>query len=60
MKPVTRFLRVYYQPSQSHSESPRILIQGQYLKKAGWLVGDPIVVTITEEKILIKRKENSK
>lgn len=52
-----RKLKVYGQSGYHYKETPTIILKGQWLQQAGFNIGDEIVVTVTDGKALIKKKE---
>lgn len=56
----TRNLKVYGQSGYHYKETPTIILKGQWLKQAGFNIGDEIVITVTEGKALIKNKIDGK
>lgn len=52
----TRNLKVYGQSGYHYKETPTIILKGQWLERAGFNIGDEIVITVTEGKALIEKK----
>lgn len=52
-----RKLKVYGQSGYHYKETPTIILKGQWLQQAGFNIGDEIVVTVTDGKALIEKKE---
>lgn len=53
----TRNLKVYGQSGYHYKETPTIILKGQWLERAGFNIGDETVITVTEGKALIEKKE---
>lgn len=56
----TRNLKVYGQSGYHYKETPTIILKGQWLERAGFNIGDEIVITVTEGKALIENKIDGK
>lgn len=52
-----RKLKVYGQSGYHYKETPTIILKGQWLQEAGFNIGDEIVITVTDGKALIEKKE---
>lgn len=52
-----RKLKVYGQSGYHYKETPTIILKGQWLQKAGFNIGDEIVITVTDGKALIEKKD---
>lgn len=52
-----RKLKVYGQSGYHYKETPTIILKGQWLQQAGFNIGDEIVITVTDGKALIEKKE---
>ena len=49
----TRNLKVYEQSGYRYKATPAIMLKGQWLKKAGFEIGDYITVTVEDGKLII-------
>lgn len=52
-----RKLKVYGLSGYHYKETPTIILKGQWLQQAGFNIGDEIVITVTDGKALIEKKE---
>jgi len=50
-----RSIKVYGQSGYKYRETPAILLKGQWLKEAGFEIGDYISVTLENGKLIIAR-----
>ena len=48
-----RHLKIYEAPGQ-HRDIPRINLQGKWLSELGFQIGDPIVVSYENGKLIVK------
>lgn len=49
----TRNLKVYEQSGYKYKATPAIMLKGQWLKEAGFEIGDYITVTVEDGKLII-------
>lgn len=52
-----RNMKVYEQSGYNYKSTPKIMLKGQWLKEAGFDVGDSITVTCENEKLIITSRE---
>lgn len=52
----TRKLKVYAQSGYQYKDTPTIILKGKWLEKAGFNIGDEIVITVAEGKATIEKR----
>lgn len=53
-----RKLKVYGQSGYKYRDTPTIILKGKWLTEAGFEIGDPIEVELSQGKIVIKSHSN--
>ncbi len=53
---ITRKLKVYAQSGYHYQDTPTIILKGKWLEKAGFNIGDEIVITVADGKATIEKR----
>ena len=54
----TKELKVYRGNGNNYTPIPQIILQGQWLNKLGFSIGDKVIVTWEEDRLIVEKSEN--
>ena len=54
----TKELKVYRGNGNNYTPIPQIILQGQWLNKLGFSIGDKVIVTWEEDRLIVEKSED--
>ncbi len=51
-------LKIYKGSGRNYTPVPQIIIQGKWLRKLGYFIGDKVAVTVEENRIIVEKCED--
>lgn len=54
----TKELKVYRGSGNNYTPIPQIILQGQWLNKLGFSIGDKVIVTWEEDRLIVEKSED--